>query len=217
MGTVVTYDHTASFFERTLKRMEPCLRAHGHVGYVNLNCIVNEAGIWPLEFSCRFGYPGFAILSPLQRCGWAELFAAMIARDGLTFQTDPGFCVGVVLTTPPFPYSRHEIDEAVGLPVMLDPALDPRHVHYGEVGLDAAGQLVTSGLYGWTLVVTGVGADIAEAKAAAYDRIGRINIPNVRYRLDIGARLIGGQFEEVRRLGFLNPRSQPSERLSSRC
>ena len=64
-----------------------------------------------------------------------------------------------MITTPPFPYSRHQVDAPVGMPVIVDASLDladRSHLHYGEVGL-AGGNLVTSGLYGWTMVVTGVG------------------------------------------------------------
>jgi phosphoribosylamine--glycine ligase len=111
----------------------------------------------------------------------------------------------VVLTTPPFPYSREQVDEAVGLPVLIDAAVDPRHVHYGEVGLNAAGQLVTSGLYGWTLVVTGEGPSIAAARSQAYKHAAGVFIPNVRYRTDIGERLLQGQFDAVERLGLLDP------------
>jgi len=214
MGTVVTYEGTEDFFARTLLPLEARLRAHGHVGYVNLNCIVNDEGIWPLEFSCRFGYPGYAILAPLQATSWGGLLKAMIARDRERFEARSGFCVGVVLTVPPFPYSRRQVDEAVGLPVLIDPAVDPAHVHYGEVGLDGSGQLVTAGLYGWTLVVTGDGPTIGEAKAAAYARIHRIAAPNMRYRLDIGDRLLNGQFAQIQRLGFLARRADgTNERL----
>jgi phosphoribosylamine--glycine ligase len=210
MGTVATFERSSSFFNRTLKKLETAFRHAGHVGYVNLNTIVNKDGIWPLEFTCRFGYPGFAILEPLQRLAWSELFSMMIARTGGRFAVEPGFCVGVVLTTPPFPYSRHEIVAPVGMPVILDPTFDGddhRNIHLGEVGLGPRG-LVTSGLYGWTMVVTGVAATIDRAKAAAYSRVQRILIPNVRYRLDIGDRLAAHCLAEVEQLGLFDPANQ---------
>ena len=205
MGTLVTYDRTDTFFRRTLKLIEPHLRGHGHVGYVNLNTIVNDEGIWPLEFTCRFGYPGFAILHPLQRTGWGEIFAAMIERNVPRFATEPGFCTGVVVTTPPFPYTREEVEAPTGLPVILPADAAPDHHHFGEVGMDARGRLVTSGLYGWTMVVTGSGPTIEASKAEAYGRLKRIAVPNMRYRLDIADRQIAREWREVERLGLLDP------------
>jgi phosphoribosylamine--glycine ligase len=206
MGTVATFDRSRRFFELTLARIAPLLREHGHVGYVNLNTIVNADGIWPLELTCRFGYPGFAVLEPLQEIGWGELLGAVAQRSALSFAARPGFSVGIVLTTPPFPYTRRQIDEPVGLPVLFDRTLDEadlRNIHYGEVGM-ADGELVTSGLYGWSMVVTGVGATIAAAQAAAYRRAGRVLIPSVRYRLDIGDRLIASDYAAVAALGLLS-------------
>src|SRR4029078_6907856 len=66
MGTVVTYSRSNRFFNLTLRRVRNNLRQNGYCGYINLNTILNESGIWPLEFPCRFGYPGFAILQVLQ-------------------------------------------------------------------------------------------------------------------------------------------------------
>ena len=205
MGTVVTYERTNRFFRRTLALMEERLREGGYLGYINLNTIVNERGIWPLEFTCRFGYPGFAILSPLQETPWGDLFGAMIRRDELTFRTKPGFAVGVVLTTPPFPYTRDDIPEPIGLPVLFQEPIDFGHYHYGEVGADVAGQLVTSGLYGWTMVVTGTGATVADAKAASYRNLDRVFVPHGRYRLDIGDRLIDRDWARLEQLDLLDP------------
>ena len=205
MGTVATYDRTGHFFERTLAKLEPRLRDAGHVGYVNLNTMVNEAGVWPLEFTCRFGYPGFAVLAPLQATPWGELFRRMVARDAPAFDTHPGYSVGIVLTTPPFPYSREQVDAAVGMPVLFDPDADPANFHYGEIGRDAAGELVTSGLYGWTMVATGTGATVAAAQAAAYRHVRQVAIPNLRYRLDIGDALIAGGLDRCERLGLFGP------------
>ena len=207
MGTIVTYERTARFHALTLGRIEGFLRDAGYCGYINLNTIVNEDGIWPLEFTCRFGYPGYAILDSLQRTLWSALFHSLVTRSGeKPFATLPGFAAGIVLTTPPFPYGRPEVNVPVGMPVLLDPSFgaeEHRHIHYGEVGLQN-GQLVTSGAYGWTLVVTGVAPSIAEAQRRANDLAGRITIPNVRYRRDIGDRLLNGDFARVESLGLLD-------------
>jgi phosphoribosylamine--glycine ligase len=216
MGTVVTFERTGLFFELTLARMAGRLREHGYVGYINLNTIVNDAGIWPLEFTCRFGYPGFAILSPLQATPWGELLGALTTRSSLSMRTRPGFCLGVVVTTPPFPYSRKQVSAPVGLPVTVLGEIDPRHIHYGEVGLDAQGQLVTSGLYGWTLVVTGAGATVEQAKAQAYARAAQVVAPNGRYRLDIGDRLIAGQLTQVEALGLLTTAENPPGQMPTK-
>jgi phosphoribosylamine--glycine ligase len=205
MGTIVTYDRTAHFHTLTLGRIEDFLRDAGYCGYINLNTIVNEDGVWPLEFTCRFGYPGYAILDPLQRTPWSSLFHCLVTGSAETFATLPGFAAGIVLTTPPFPYGRPEVNVPVGMPVLFDPSIsaeEREHIHYGEVGLQN-GQLVTSGAYGWTLVVTGVASSIVAAQQQANDLAARVTIPNVRYRRDIGARLIDRDFARVVALGML--------------
>jgi phosphoribosylamine--glycine ligase len=206
MGTVVTYERSGTFFARTLLRMEELLRVHGHCGYVNLNTIVNEQGIWPLEFTCRFGYPGFAILTPLQKTSWGELLAGMTRKSLGLVSTYSGFSVGVVLTMPPFPYPRPQVDEPLGLPVLFDGELtadDRANMHYCELGLED-GTLVTAGIYGWAMVVTGVGDTIATAQQRANRLADRVLIPNLRYRRDIGDRLMAGDFERVESLGLLD-------------
>ena len=206
MGTIATFDRSRTFFERTLKRMTPMLAAGGYCGYINLNTIVNAQGIWPLEFTCRFGYPGFAVLSPLQQTRWGELFAAMVSRKGSATML-PGFCAAIVLTTPPFPYDRESVEEAtIGLPVMFDGELgeqDRDRLFYGEVGV-VNGHLVTSGLYGWTMVATAVAAGIEQARRKAGELADRVIVPNVRYRRDIGSTLIEGDFAFVEKLGLLD-------------
>jgi phosphoribosylamine--glycine ligase len=207
MGTVATYERSSTFFGRTLERMAPLLRKNHYCGYINLNTIVNAEGIWPLEFTCRFGYPGFAVLEPLQITPWHALFKEMTRRSRSQFAVWPGFSVGVVLTTRPFPYVRTHVPEPVGLPIMFNGALseaDNSNLHFGEVGLDG-GQLVTAGYHGWTMVTTGTGATIEAAKSEAYSLASRVVVPNLRYRNDIGAKLIAGDYAAVEALNLLDP------------
>jgi phosphoribosylamine--glycine ligase len=206
MGTVATFAGTETFFEMTLARLAPLLAANGYLGYINLNTIVNERGIWPLEFTCRFGYPGFAVLAPLQATDWASLFGGMVRRSLNRLAVRPGFSVGIVLTTPPFPYTRNDIDEPVGLPVLFTGDADPddlANIHYGEVGL-SNGRLVTSGIYGWTLVVTGTGPTVEIARHNAYRIADGVFVPNLRFRRDIGDALIARNMARLVRLGLLS-------------
>ena len=103
MGTVVSYRGGEALFAKTLALVAPALRRANHCGYLNINTIVNEDGVWPLEFTSRFGYPGFAICDALHVEGWAQLFRRMVRREDLDFPTRAGFAVGVVLTVPRFP------------------------------------------------------------------------------------------------------------------
>jgi phosphoribosylamine--glycine ligase len=149
--------------------------------------MVNAEGIWPLEFTCRFGYPGSAILQSLQLSSWAEIFEALL-EDGERFETRQGFSVGVVVTVPPFPYTRIQIAEPVGVPVRFLPPLSEKqlqHVHLGEVKREGS-MLVTAGIYGWTMVVTGLGDSITAAQQQAYGLLDKLVLANCRYRLDIG-------------------------------
>jgi phosphoribosylamine--glycine ligase len=201
MGTVASYECSQRLFDACLKPLESLLREAGHVGYVNLNTVINERGVWPLEFTCRFGYPGFAVLEPLQAEGWGALFQRMVRRRGGRFDVRPGFAVCIVLSTPPFPWSRKELDTVVGLPISAE-GIEPEHLHWGEVGLVNA-RIVSSGLYGWTAVVTGTGADVREAQQAAYARAAKVRCANMRYRLDIGDKLLAGDLDRLREWGWL--------------
>lgn len=211
MGTVATFEWSDAIFDATLAKIEGELRSANHVGWVNLNLIINEQGIWPLEFTCRFGYPGFAVLEPLQAIGWGELLQGLCNGSLDRLPTIAGFSVGVVISTPPFPLSRVDVDTPTGLPIMVDD-LEDEHLHLGEAGLDDE-QLVTSGLYGWTAVVTGTGSTVDQAQHAAYDRVRKVVTPNMRYRQDIGDKLVQWQLQQLTDWGWM--KSIPSSRMAS--
>jgi phosphoribosylamine--glycine ligase len=207
MGTLVTYRDSERLFALTLAKLAPLLREGGYVGYINLNTIINEQGIWPLELTCRFGYPGFAILDALQPAGWAALFTTLLHKSALYFDTLPGYALGVVLTVPPFPYRFGYAEISRGLPVTLDASLsadEHARLHFAEVARDARGQLVTSGVSGYIAVATGTGLSVRAAQDHAYPLARKVFVPNLRYRDDIGTAFREHGHHELQRLGYLN-------------
>lgn len=203
MGTVVTYRGGERLFEATLAKLAPALRDAGHVGYVNLNTIINDDGIWPLELTCRFGYPGFAILSALFAEPLGEMLARIARGEAGAIETHDGFAVGVVLTVPPFPYHHGYEELSKGIPILLGELSEEEraHLHFGEVAM-VGGELVTAGQIGYIMVVTGRGPTVEAAQTAAYTLAAKIAIPNVRYRTDIGDSVKATGLGTLARLGW---------------
>lgn len=205
MGTVVSYRNSERIFEASLGRMQNLLREQGYCGYINLNLIANKEGLWPLEFTSRFGYPGSIISQELHEEGWDSIFRKLLRRDGLEFATRSGFATGVVLTVPTFPYPQGYAEIGKGTPIFFKDNITPAErdrLHLAEVAMED-GQLVSSGLTGYIGVATGIGETVEDASRRAYEVAHKVVVPNLRYRNDIGERVSNGGWQELRKLGWV--------------
>jgi phosphoribosylamine--glycine ligase len=203
MGTLAGFDGSDKLFEATLNRVAPRLAAAGHVGYVNLNLIVDSRGVWPLEFTCRFGNPGFAVLAALQCDGWGDLLSRMAKGGSERFAATPGWSVAVVLTVPPFPATT---DAAAGDDPPLffheEPSADIANYHFVDMRRDA-GQLHVHRRSGHAMIVTGTGGTVEAAQAAAARRARNVVTPELRWRNDIGARFLAHDRAQLQAQGWL--------------
>ena len=204
MGTIVSYRGSGPLFDAVLAPIAPLLREGGYVGYINVNLIANDEGLWPLEFTSRFGYPGYAICEALHLEPWEAIFRRMLRRDGDRIATRDGFACGVVLTVPPFPYHHGYEELGKGAPICVRDSLGPRdraQLSFAEVAL-VQGQLVTSGATGYIGVATGIGETVADANAQALRIAHGVVVPNLRYRRDIGERVARRDLARLQALGW---------------
>src|SRR3989344_577994 len=186
MGTSMFWCEPNKLFKETTGRMGEDLRKSKYVGYIDINCIVNGRGVYPLEFTCRFGYPTISILQEGVISEWGDFLYSLANRQSYELKTKKGFQVGVVCVVPPFPYNeRHTIDIYKDLSILFKKP-NTEGVHLGDVKITDDIWRV-AGHSSYVLVVTGSGSTMEEARKQVYLRIENIMLLNMFYRTNIGA------------------------------
>lgn len=188
MGTSMFWTSPNKLFNSTLKKMEPTLAAEKYVGYIDLNCIVNGNGIYPLEFTARFGYPTISIQAEGMLNGIGDFFYELASGGTPNLRTRSGFQIGARVVVPPFPYADEEtfnLYSKNATIVFKKPQLEG--VHIEDVKL-VDEEWILTGTSGVALIVVGLGSTMREAQKQMYNRISNILIPNMYYRTDIGDR-----------------------------
>jgi phosphoribosylamine---glycine ligase len=153
------------------------------VGLLYAGLILTADGPRVLEFNCRFGDPETQSIVPRLR---GDLLATLHAAATGTLATDsdvaPSAAVTVVLAAQAYP-ERGD----VGNPIEGVDEAEATGALVFHAGTAMRGdRLVTNG--GRILNVTGLGEDVPSARAAAYEAVGVISFPGMRYRMDIAER-----------------------------
>ena len=200
MGTTIRYVKKCKLADKVLKPLEDVLSQLDYVGYVDVNCIIDENGDpGAMEFTMRFGWPTFNIQQELLDGDVIEWLGHLLnGRDERRLKLNK-IALGACLAIPDFPYSRDTRKNVTGVPVYgITESLKP-HIHPCEMMLGEAPQMkdgkitsgpmtVTSGDY--VLVATGTGDSVRQARDAAYRVMRRLKVPSSPFwRPDIGVRL----------------------------
>lgn len=200
-GTLMYWSDPNKIFKMTLEKMKSSLAECNYVGYVDINCIANGNGVYPLEYTCRFGYPTISIQMEGVLTPVGEWFWKMVNKENFTLKTKKGFQVGVVVGVPPWPYKdkeEFEIYRDCSI-VFKKPNFDG--IHLGDVKM-VDGDWFLAIDSGYLLVVTGSGTTVEEARKQAYNRIKNIMMQNMYYRVDIGLKW-GRDSDRLQTWGYL--------------
>lgn len=187
MGTTMFWSGPNKLFNNTLKKFESKLAEEGYVGYIDLNCIVNANGIYPLEWTSRFGYPTISIQMEGMLTPIGELLYGIANKSIKEFKTRTGFQMGVRLVVPPFPFKDKETFEVKSRDSVVFFKKGTDGVHIEDVKL-VDGEWLVTGTAGVVLIVCGTGSTMRQTQQQTYTRIRNIVIPHMYYRDDIGDR-----------------------------
>ncbi len=188
MGTAGFWYGPNSLFQQTLFKMRAKLTASRYVGYVDINCIATARNIYPLEFTCRFGYPTINLQIEGILTKWGEILEALGNGRAFSLRTKKGFQICVVVAVPPFPFvdpetfRKYSEDAAVIFKKPIGEGIHPCDIRLVDDDWRLAGDS------GYALVVSGSGSTMDDARREAYNRVKNIIIPNMFYRTDIGER-----------------------------
>ncbi|MEK7086900.1 MAG: phosphoribosylamine--glycine ligase, partial [Patescibacteria group bacterium] len=185
MGTLMYWSPPNTIFNLTLAKMKEELKKDGYVGYVDINCIANARGVYPLEFTCRFGYPTISIQIEGITNEWGEFMHALASKQPFELKVKKGFQIGAIIAVPPFPFDDKREFEIYRDITILFKKHNLDGVHLGDVKL-IDGDWRLAGESGYALVVTGSGLTVHEAREQMYGRIKNIMLQNMYYRTDIG-------------------------------
>jgi phosphoribosylamine---glycine ligase len=188
MGTSMFWTKDSPIFEATLLKFQNTLAKHNFIGHIDINCIVNGNGIYPLEFTSRFGFPQIFI----QRAGITEpigeLFYKLVSKQKFKINVKKGFQVGAYVVVPPFPFNDKKTFKLFSKDaVVVFKKNNKEGVHTMHLK-NINDQWLITGTVGIAVLVAGTGTTMKDAQKMMYNRISNIIINNSYYRTDIGDR-----------------------------
>ena len=188
MGTAAFWhDQDCGLFRKVLAPLVRPLKEMGYRGAFDVNCIVHERTIYPLEMTTRFGWPTLPLMiETLKENNLGEFFMALASGKDFDLETTYPVSLCVVVGMPPLPYENREIFEKYGkgMPILFKEGV-PEGLYVGEAKLEND-QWVVAGAYGYIAVAAAGGASIKDCREAAYAIADQVIVPSKMVREDIG-------------------------------
>jgi phosphoribosylamine---glycine ligase len=214
MGTLAWYDDNEDnkLFKLTLAKLKNYLKEVDFRGDMEINCIVNKKGAFPLEATPRFGSPIVHLQSEIHITPWGTMLKALATGEDFKVKWRKGYGIVVVVTVPtsqPFPFTKteHHVSPK-GLKIYFDKVAkkNMEHIHFEDVSIkkvQGQDEYYISDDRGYVLYVTAVEKTVEKARKKVYNLLKHIHIPKMFYRNDIGLKFIESERLKLQKWGYL--------------
>lgn len=184
MGEVGIAVANSRLFVETLAKTESWLRERGYCSWIDLNCIVSENRVVPLEFTARPGYPTVYTFCELVDGPIGEFLLAAASKKDDAIGLKRAVGANVVFVGGTYP-DKDEVQNRLAVVYGLE-KVGLRNVWLSEARWED-GKVRGAGVLGYLGVVTGSGPTIDAAVAKCYSVLRQLKVvPFIKYRTDIG-------------------------------
>lgn len=194
MGTVIQYVRNDKIAEVFNPKLVDAFKAAGHTGDLDLNCMIDrKGGVWPMEFTCRPGWPYDWISDAVIHSDPAQWRRDLLdGKDSL--RVAYACSIGEVIAVPPFPYDVHKNSiDPMGL--MIESPDDWTGLHPVCMMIEDGPAMrddkivtkpVTKSSGDYVMVLTGVGDTVRDAQKSVRALRDKVHVSNMIVRNDIG-------------------------------
>jgi phosphoribosylamine--glycine ligase len=186
-GSLVWMCREDRVFDQGLKKAVAPLQALGYVGPIDLNTIVNDDGVWGLEWTSRFGYDADALLTRLLPMEFGEFLHKVASGEKLPDMSPlHSYCASIRLSCPPYPCEglpRKHYKAGVPIHGLTEDMLDKFFLY--DARKNEEGTLETAGICGWIGSPLAVGETPGQAFESAREMLRQVTVPNGQFRTDV--------------------------------
>lgn len=208
MGTLAWYDEDEKnrIFLATLDKIKPYLVDINYKGYVDINCIVFQNKLFPLEATMRLGSPTNQLQSEMHLSPWKDFLLHTSKGEKFNLKCKKGYSIVVSIAIPPFPYKSISPEYYLkDLQILFKEKLNKNEkdrIHFEEVSA-RNNKLYVAGSNGYILYITGSGKSVESARNQTYELIDKLVIPRMIYRTDIGSKYIAKDSIMLKKWGWI--------------
>lgn len=185
--------------EQGIKLAEELCIDNNYRGQLDLNAIVNDDGVFGLEWTPRFGYDATPLYTSMLHCELGKFFSDIARGQGKNEICFANFGGAIRLTIPPYPIEPEVKDTEyvspnIGIPIRNWEEYE-ENLYFYEVMLERD-RLVHSA--GTGVIALAMGFDSSCDKIFDFPReiLDNLKVPDKQYRTDLG-KVLPKMYEEV--------------------